>query len=158
MSSLHAAAAAAAARVLPAVVIAFSGCSSSSGAGSPPADAGVDAGLPVNGCGESEFAANDHTADADPRTIQGPGGATPLQYVPSCMRIKAGQTVTFLGDIGHHPVDTAEVSGGMPYPINTSTMPTTPPTFTVTIPQPGVVRFNCDVHPATMKGAIEIVP
>jgi plastocyanin len=138
------------------VALALAACSSSSTSATvPPVDAGVDSGLPVNGCGESDFAANDHTAAADPRTIQGPTGATPQQYVPSCMRIKAGETVTFLGDIGHHPVDTFEVSGGMPFPITTSMMPTM---FTVMVAQPGVVRFNCDVHPMLMNGAIEIVP
>jgi plastocyanin len=123
-------------------------------------DAGLDAGLPVNGCGESDFAANDHTADADPRIIAGPPGLTPQQYVPNCMRIKAGQTVTFTGDNVHHPVDTAQVSGPTPYPILTGSVPAGDggSDFTVTISEPGVVRFNCDVHPTLMKGAIEIVP
>jgi plastocyanin len=125
-----------------------------------PAMGAPDSGLPVNGCGEADFAASDHTAANDPRVIQAPPGAVPQQYVPSCIRIKAGQTVTFVGDNADHPVDHAEVSGGMPYPILTGTQPFGDGgmAFIITVSEPGVVRFNCDIHPTLMNGAIEIVP
>jgi plastocyanin len=142
--------------------VACAACSPASTTGAPGPDAsGVspDSGLPVNGCGENEFGANDHTAANDPRIVQGPPGVAPQQYVPNCIRIKAGQTVTFTGDNGHHPVDTFEVSGGMPFPILTGSQASDAgTTFTVTVSDPGVVRFNCDVHPSIMSGAIEIVP
>ena len=147
--------------VLAAVAACATACSSSSTGGtevdaaspSPDAGASPDSGLPVNGCGEAQLAANDHTGASDPRTIQAPPGATPQQYMPSCMRVRVGETVTFVGDNAHHPVDTFAFSGpGMPVVASVGT------TFTVTMAAPGIVRFNCDVHPTTMNGAIEFVP
>jgi plastocyanin len=140
-------------------------CASNSATGGGAGDSGAqapppDAGLPVNGCDEAQFAANDHTADGDPRIIHAPPGAAPQQYAPNCMRIKAGQTVTVFGDDGDHPVDYAKVSGPDPYPIVTGSGGSVDAgmTFTLTISDPGVVKFNCDIHPTQMKGAIEVVP
>ena len=143
------------------------GCGNgSSGGGVTGADSGgtvpplEDAGLPVNGCDEAQFAANDHTADSDPRVVEAPPGSTPQQYVPSCIRIKAGQTVTFVGDNADHPIDTAEVSGLSPgpFPIVSGSSGDAGSMFTVTIAEPGITKFNCDIHPTLMKGAIQTVP
>ena len=131
------------------------------------ADAGVDTGAPdaapdtspdasvtpVNGCGPTEFAASDHTAASDPRAITFATTPSPVQFSPSCMRIKAGQTVTWSGDFSDHPFEP------MPAVPDDPIMDVTSGTTTsVTFPAAGTFGFDCAMHPSIMHGAIEVVP
>ncbi len=127
------------------------------------ADAGVDTGAPdtspdasvtpVNGCGPTEFAASDHTAASDPRAITFATTPSPVQFSPSCMMIKAGQTVTWSGDFSDHPFEP------MPAVPDDPIMDVTSGTTTsVTFPDAGTFGFDCAMHPSIMHGAIEVVP
>lgn len=136
--------------------------SPSSDAGASPGDAaaGVDAaqdsgtGASLNGCGAADFAANDHTAAGDARAITFPGeGEAARQFTPSCMRIKAGQAVTWTGGFSTHPLEAA--GGDSPSPITVTTGVTTK---SFTFPTAGTYGFDCLNHPGVMRGAIEVLP
>lgn len=72
-------------------------------------------------------------------------------YVPKCLRVRAGQQVTFTGNFSDHPIKQAcgpaQVSGW-----------SSAVTFTV----PGVYGYFCEDHGSQggsgMSGAIEVVP
>jgi len=118
-------------------------------------DAGGDGGDggALNGCTASDFAANDHTAAGDLRLVAFPESPTPAQYRPPCMRIRTGQTVTWLGDLASHPLTPHGATGGSPIG---SVSSGTSAAFTFSTP--GVYGFACAHHPAQMLGAIDVVP
>ena len=125
-------------------------------------DTGIDA-SPPNGCSAADFAANDHTADADARVIQGPTDATATQYTPHCMRIRVGQTVTWKSDFTHHPLDVKYMADRDASADASTTVVIGGPDGsndieTVTPGQTGLLLFNCDAHPTVMFGAVDIVP
>jgi plastocyanin len=128
-------------------------------AGDTGADTGTDAteeaapGETVNGCGDAEFAANDHTGDVDPRLITFPNDANPSQYSPPCMLIKVGQTVAWQGAFSDHPLNA--FGGDANNPI-TRTDSGVAQTFS--FPNAGTFGFHCEVHPTIMFGAIRVVP
>lgn len=131
-------------------------CSSGSNPSPSNGDAGgTDGGFtlsPVNGCGDTQFAASDHTAAGDARAISFPMGAAPAQYSPPCMRIKVGQTVTWTGDFASHPLE--KFGGDADNPIAaTSSGATASATFATA----GVFGFHCANHPSSMLGAIQVV-
>jgi plastocyanin len=125
-----------------------------------PKDAGADAS--INGCTAADYAANDHSAAADPRVIAGPADDVPVQYVPHCMRVKVGQTVTWTGDLADHPIDFEFIAddpksdGGATVtrdaPDGARTMDT------VTFHTSGKLAFECAEHPTFMLGAVDVVP
>jgi plastocyanin len=128
------------------------GCSNSSpnddgGTDAAPSDAngGMDMGTqdagPVNGC--TTFTAG--------TTVTGPSTDTPAQYMPNCIQIAAGGTVTFNSNFTAHPLQAS--GGATPTPIQTTSSGTT---VMFTFPNPGVYGFHCEAHPAIMFGAVEV--
>jgi len=71
-----------------------------------------------------------------------------------CLRVRQGQSVTFVGGFVTHPL--GESGGTQPNPIQgpSSGMATT---YTVTFPDPGTFGYECGIH-ATMRGAVQVVP
>lgn len=127
-------------------------------AGTPTEDAGP---TPVR-CTQAEFdqaAANpvggDYTGfpGAD---ITFPSVATPSQYTPRCVKVKAGAQITFAGRFSFHPL---EANGGdTPSPIPTQTTDVDGGALSITVTTPGTFGFQCQFHPTTMFGAIQVVP
>jgi plastocyanin len=133
------------------------GCSSPS----PTNDGGMDSGgmdsggmdtameaAVVNGC----TAFTDDTASATP-TITGPSTSTPAQFTPNCVHIKVGQSVTWNVNMGPHPLGAS--GGNTPTPIQTTMTGTT---VTFAFPNAGTFGFQCQNHPGTMFGAVEVTP
>jgi plastocyanin len=109
-----------------------------------------DSGITINGC--TSF--TDLSDPAASRVVQGPSGSGPVQYTPSCMTIKTGQSVTFQeGDFSNHPLE--PVNGTMPSPITGTSVGTT---VTFAFPTVGTYGFKCEFHPDIMFGAINVVP
>jgi plastocyanin len=100
------------------------------------ADAALeDAGRVVNGCRSYV----DATAEDASRALS---WVDEIADSPErCLRVRAGQTVIFVGDFDEHPL--APRGGDTPNPIEGQT------TFT----EPGVYGYYCPVHPS-MNGAI----
>jgi plastocyanin len=145
------------------IVVVFIGCSSSSsspsgttdggGADSGGADSAVDSGggMTVQGCGPSDY--TDATPAAAMRTISFPTDATPMQFNPHCLKIKAGQSVTWNGSFTNHPLEA--MGGDMGNPITPTGMGTT---VTFAFATAGTFGFDCANHPSIMKGAIQVIP
>lgn len=112
--------------------------------GGTESDAGSDAGTAPSNC--TTF--TDHTADGDARTIT--WVITVASDPNRCMKIKAGQTVTWDGDLTQHPL--GPNGGDTPNPVSNVDM-----SGKVTFPNAGTFGFKCEVHPA-MIGAIQVVP
>lgn len=108
-------------------------------------DAGSDAAGPVNGC--TTF--TDMTADGG--VIVGPASSNPSQYAPNCVHIKAGQSVTWNGDLTDHPL--GPFGGDSPNPI---TSVNTGTTVTYAFPTPGTFGYRCEIHTSLMFGAVEV--
>lgn len=104
---------------------------------------------PVNGC--TVFV--NKSAPNDARTIDFPTGAIPSQYTPNCMRVKAGQTVTWNGAFASHPLMASGGDAGNPI-----TTTSTGSTKAFTFPTAGTYGFACMFHGGSMFGAIEVVP
>jgi plastocyanin len=114
---------------------------------STPAEAGADATAPavVNAC--KTFV--DRSASTASRTIT---WDFPVSTAPErCMTVKVGESVTFMGDFGLHPL----LAGGGDSPNPFSSVDTT--TGKVTFPKAGLYGFMCGNHPS-MIGAIMVVP
>jgi plastocyanin len=116
------------------------------------ADAGSDAGTAsLNGC--TTYA--DHSGSSDSRTI----AFSNFQYTPPCMKILAGQTVTFSGTFGNHPLMPGVPSSttGTSSPSNPITATNTGSTLAVTFPTAGSFGYYCNFHFGSgMYGAIEV--
>ena len=87
-------------------------------------------------------------------TITGPSGDTPAQYTPNCVKIKAGQSVTWNSNFTAHPLQPSAGKGTTPTPITVTSSGTT---VTFAFPNPGTYSFECQVHPGIMNGAVEVV-
>jgi plastocyanin len=117
-----------------------------------------DGGMTLNGCGPTEFAAND-ARDAGTPVITFPDDAGGNTYTPKCLRVGVNQTVTFSGPFASHPLQQfPEVDGGNPMPsrsmpLNSGT------TMNYQFNQQGVFGYSCSVHEmGGMIGAIEVLP
>ncbi len=95
----------------------------------------------------------DLTADAG-ATVRFPVGGT--RYSPNCVRVRLGQSVTFVGDFGPHPLNQAcgPVSGLFSQGLGNS--------YTVTFTNGlGIYGYYCSEHGSSngsgMAGAIEVV-
>jgi plastocyanin len=108
-------------------------------------DAGSDAPVTLNGC--TTFA--DHTAANDARTLD--WDVTIASSPDRCMKIKAGQSVTWSGNFSTHPL--AQAGGDTPSPIGNGTGTSK----TIQFPNPGDYGYVCTVH-STMRGVIQVVP
>jgi plastocyanin len=111
-----------------------------------PADTGTNPN-PVNGC--TSF--NDQSSNGG--TVNGPMTPTPAQFSPNCVRIKAGQSVTFNVDFAAHPLAASGGDTGNPI---TTTVAGTSVTFQFT--KAGTYGFHCLAHPTIMFGAIQVMP
>ncbi len=69
-----------------------------------------------------------------------------------CLAIRVGQSVTWTGNFGFHPL--GGYGGDTPNPIG---FPSGGDTWEVTFPNAGTFGFICDVH-AEMQGAIRVQP
>lgn len=120
-------------------------------------DAPIDAGMSamVNGC--TAATAVDRTAFAANRTITFPGFA----YTPPCMTIKVGQTVTWSGDLGFHPLRAGLVVAGVPTNQPGNPVPSTSAgaSASATFAAVGEYGYYCLNHVGGgMMGAIYVVP
>jgi plastocyanin len=105
----------------------------------------------VNGCLVAGYV--DRTGGGDARTVAGATDATPVPYVPPCMKIKRGQTVTFTGDLTDHPLQASTTPNPIPLTASGTSV-------AVTFNNAGVFGYHCQVvaHQTTMKGAIWVTP
>jgi plastocyanin len=116
-------------------------------------DSSVDAGRVTNECDNTGYDANDETAANATRTITFPMDLAPVQFSPHCMKIKAGQSVTWNGQFPSHPLEAMGGDTGNPIPPTSTGM-----TVSVTFPNAGTFGFDCANHPSMMHGAILVVP
>jgi plastocyanin len=125
----------------------------------PPSDVALDPyddTTNFNDCTPFDFTSNDHTADADPRTIQFSLDPTTQQYAPRCVKIRAGQTVTWTGAFQYHPLSPA--GGDVPSPITIDPQPGGS-SRVITFPKAGLFGFECSIHEAPLEyGAIQVIP
>jgi plastocyanin len=125
------------------------------------ADAPVDTGpsfIALNGC--TYATATDLTAASTP-TITFPG--TSDMYTPPCIRIHAGQTVTFSADSGStfasHPLRPGDASTMTTQPGTPITDTDTGTTVTFTFPDAGTWGYYCLFHATSgMAGAVYVDP
>ncbi len=132
----------------------------------PAIDAAVDARLldaptdaaPVvmlNGC--TAAGAIDRTAAGASRTVTFPGFA----YTPPCIKIRAGQTVTWSGNFGFHPLRAGAIVNNSPTGQPGNPIPTTSAgmTASATFAAAGDFGYYCASHfGGGMVGAIYVVP
>ena len=111
-------------------------------------------GTVVQQCSDTELARNDRSATTDLREIVFPDGDREAPYTPNCMIIRAGQTVTWRGNFGAHPLIARD----------RSTLPNPIPTIErgveagVQFSCPGYYNFSCRNHGDFMLGTIQVVP
>jgi len=82
-------------------------------------------------------------------------------YTPPCAKIHPGQSVTFSGSFGGHPLQEGAIVGGVPYPDpGPPITPTNAGTMaTFAFPTAGTYPYYCLFHYGSgMKGAIFVVP
>lgn len=105
----------------------------------------IDATMAVNGC--TQAGATDGTAVGFDRTVAF-GGATGLAYAPRCLRVAAGQAVTFAGTFASHPLQAGTVVGSVATPAAGSPIPTTATgtTATATFTTTGTFPYYCTIH------------
>ena len=80
-------------------------------------------------------------------------------YDPPCVAIYEGQTVTWGGNFGNHPLQGGYYKGGGPQkgnPIPTVLTGTIP--VTVTFPDAGAWGYYCIAHQPPMAGAVFVYP
>ena len=106
-------------------------------------------------CSDADLAAQIHTAPSDPRIIRAPSDEKEAPYVPNCMTIAAGQSVTWTGNLTFHPLIPREYST-TPNPILPT--PTGITTVTYTFDCPGDFNFSCKNHFDLMLGTVRVVP
>jgi plastocyanin len=105
----------------------------------------------LNGCVRAD--AVDLTAAAADRRIEQIG----ISYMPECIRIRVGQSVTWNADFVAHPLSSGSPTGG-PQPGSPITETITGSTKTFTFPAEGVFGFWCEEHGAAMMGAVYVEP
>ncbi len=129
----------------------------SSDSGTAAKEAGV-VGLPLNGCTQALVDANDQTAPGAARSVTFTT-AIVNPYTPSCIKIKAGQSVTWSSADGagsaflSHPL--IPYRGDADTPI---TRNDTGDSKAYVFPKAGLFGFACEMHTITMQGAILVVP
>lgn len=90
---------------------------------------------------------------ADQRVIVFPTAA----YQPPCVAIEVGQTVTWSGNFGNHPLEGGLIKGLPPQPDNP--IPTVGSGSTpveVTFPDAGSWGYFCSFHEPPMSGAVYV--
>jgi plastocyanin len=116
-------------------------------------------GVMLNGCDSS--AATDKTASASTTVTFD----DTLVYTPPCIRIKAGSSVTFMGDFMLHPLQGGTITGSTRRPDATSPIKLTMGggdggmSASFTFPAAGDFGYYCTLHGGIgMKGAVFVVP
>jgi plastocyanin len=99
----------------------------------------------VNGCDPATTTVS--TGDV---TVTFPGSGATFLYTPSCIKVHAGATVTWNGDLASHPLE----PDGSGNPIVSTSSGTS---VTFTFPTDGSFGFHCAFH-STMLGAVFVVP
>ena len=96
----------------------------------------------VNGC--TLATAVDRTAAGAVRTVTFPS----LAYTPPCLRIAVGQSVTWSGDFGSHPLRAGIVAGGTatPQPGGPIADTSSGSTATFAFPTAGIYPYYCAAH------------
>jgi plastocyanin len=119
------------------------GCSDSGGSSSNlPMDALPD----VEGCGPAS-SYQDRRDDSATRVVSWTFNVGPER----CMRVRPGQTVTFSGELGMHPISATSPAGAAsPFSTRVGGV--------VTFPAPGLFGYECSLHPFGMRGAIWVSP
>lgn len=118
------------------------------------ADAGDDEDGPGGaGCKAADFAANDRRDPNAARTILFPvPGAQ--GYTPRCLMIRAGQSVTWQGDLAVDPLEPRTQN-----PPNPITLTAAGNTVTFTFAKKGRYRYGSATNPIqAMRGAIDVRP
>lgn len=128
--------------------------------GSAPPDAAADApsGPPIR-CDQADFDKTAGPGGGDFTAFPGaditfPRTAAPAQYTNRCVKVKVGSDITFSGDFSLHPLEPA--GGDTPSPIVRKSAGTDDLTFKV--PTAGTFGYQCELHPGSMNGAIQVVP
>jgi len=115
------------------------------------------------GCGSSAPACVDRTAASADRNVYfgGLNGSGALAYLPTCMIVSAGQTVTFQGDFTMHPLSKGTVSDldagspNSPFPSPAHDAGSAP--FDVTFPTAGDYPYWCTIHfRENMNGTVQV--
>ena len=119
-----------------------------------PGACGDGGGVVIASCTEGALGRSVHTAPDDPRVIVVPVDDKQAPYDPNCMIIRAGQTVTWRGNLGRHPLIQRENST-LPNPIPTLAAGTE---GTAEFPCPGDYNFSCRNHEDSMLGTIRVLP
>jgi plastocyanin len=116
-----------------------------------------------SGCGSSAPACVDRTAANADRNIYfgGLNGSGAAAYLPQCMIISAGQTVTFQGAFNMHPLAKgapSDVNAGSPNsPLPDPAHGTGSAPFDVTFPTAGNYPYWCTIHYAEgMTGQVQV--
>lgn len=123
---------------------------------SPPdmTQAGPDMTTNYNGCDTAAYV--DASAVGASRTVTFPNAG--LTYMPKCLLIAAGQTVTFNGAFGTHPLRkgvSGDANAGSPN--NPITLTDAGTTATFTFPTVGTYPYICTVHgPGGMNGVVRV--
>jgi plastocyanin len=132
-----------------------SGTSGTSGGDGAPVQCAPPSGTAIPKCSVGELSQNIHTAADDPRLIRAPADDKEAPYTPNCMMIRAGQSVTWQGDLRDHPLTDREDSDE-PNPIRPTSVDATSVTYT--FPCPGDYNFSCRNHRDSMLGTIRVLP
>jgi plastocyanin len=110
----------------------------------------------VHGC--THATAADRRAPGAARTVT----FSSYEYVPPCIRIQAGQTVTFNGSFATHPLQGGEIIGGVETPDPQSRIPFVDQGLSTEIqfPSAGVFPYYCEQHGVSqdMQGAVYVDP
>jgi plastocyanin len=124
------------------------------GAGGSGGTGGGSAGRGPGGAGGSGFvavapcnAASNYSIGATSISF---GGAEGDSYNPTCLKVPAGTTVTFLGDFGNHPLAPSAARGtltGNPIVVTSAGS-----TASFTFPAAGFWAFYCMVHGSDPDG------
>lgn len=92
-----------------------------------------------------------------------PTTGAPAQYVNRCVKVKVGTKIDFAGSFASHPLQPQ--GGDTPTPIVLTNGANSPPVGTsgmpeliITMSTAGTYGFECQLHPDSMFGAIQVVP
>lgn len=115
-----------------------------------------DGGATFHGCTAERLV--DRRATAAARTVTFGSGPSPFSYSPNCLRVAAGQTVTFQGAFSVHPLSPG-VQGspsagpaGNPIPATNSGSQ-----VEVAFPTAGTFPFHCAIHGSGgMTGVVRV--
>jgi plastocyanin len=132
------------------LALVLAGCGDDAGTATDARTIDADPDL-VNGC--TRAGALDLTAAAADRRIEQLG----ISYMPSCIRIRAGQSVTWNADFVAHPLSSGSPGAGA-QPGSPITETISGSTKTFTFPAAGVFGFWCEEHGTAMMGAVYVEP